>query len=107
MKQPKAPKTLSTEAKGWWKKIQAEYAIDDEAGQLLLQTALESFDRMRSCQKTIEAEGQTVLDRFEQAKAHPLLAAERDARSQMLQALKQLNLDLEPLRDAPGRPGGR
>jgi len=104
---PKAPKNLSTEAKRWWRKIQDEYAIDDEAGLLLLQTALESFDRMRACQRTIEAEGQTVLDRFEQAKAHPLLAAERDARSQMLQALKQLNLDIEPLRDGPGRPGGK
>jgi phage terminase small subunit len=84
----------------------AEYSIEDDAGKLLLQTALESFDRMRNCQAAIRRDGEMVKDRFEQMKPHPLLAAERDARSQMLAALKQLNLDIEPLRDRPGRPGG-
>ncbi|MCF8025669.1 MAG: phage terminase small subunit P27 family [Desulfobacteraceae bacterium] len=108
MTTPKAPKTLSKEAAGWWRKLQAEYSIEDEAGRLLLQTALESFDRMRQCQETIKAEGQTVLDRFQQAKAHPLLATERDARSQMMQALKQLNLDIEiSPHPGPGRPPGK
>jgi P27 family predicted phage terminase small subunit len=107
MNSPKSPKSLSREAKTWWRKIQAEYGIDDEAGLLLLQTACESFDRMRSCQAEIDRDGQVVKDRFDQDKPHPLLSVERDARSQMMQALKQLNLDLEPLRDGPGRPGGR
>lgn len=107
MEQIPAPKHLSKEARQWWDKLQAEYDLSDEAGQLLLQTALESFDRMRACQKTIKKEGQTVRDRFDQDKPHPLLAAERDARSQMLQAIKALNLDIEPLQNGPGRPGGK
>jgi P27 family predicted phage terminase small subunit len=102
------PKTLSKEAASWWRKLQAEYDISDEAGRLLLQTALESFDRMRSCQEQIRTDGQVVRDRFGQDKPHPLLSTERDARSQMLQAIKQLNLDLEPGMPGPGRPpGGR
>lgn len=84
----------------------AEYQIDDQAGLLLLQTALEAFDRMKAAQERINADGEAVTDRFGQIKPHPLLPAERDARAQMLAALKQLNLDLEPLRDRPGRPGG-
>jgi hypothetical protein len=32
---------------------------------------------------------------------------ERDSRSAMLAALRQLGIDLEPLNDAPGRPAGR
>jgi hypothetical protein len=71
-----------------------------------LQTALEAFDRMRECQKAIERDGAAVKDRWGQVKPHPLLSAERDARGQMLGALKQLNFDIEPLRDRPGRPGG-
>ena len=106
MSKPKAPKTLSKEAKKWWRFIQHEYAIVDKAGLLLLQTSMEAFDRMRQCQETISAEGQTVADRFGQMKAHPLLSVERDGRSQMLAALKALNLDLEPLKNI-GRPGGR
>jgi P27 family predicted phage terminase small subunit len=101
-----APKHLSAEAKRWWREIMREYAIDDQAGLLLLQTALEAFDRMKSAQARINTDGEAVADRFGQIKPHPLLPAERDARAQMLAALKQLNLDVEPLRDRPGRPGG-
>lgn len=103
----KPPKTLSTEASSWWKKLIEDYAINDEAGFLLLQTGLEAFDRMRGAQEVIRREGLQVKDRFDQAKAHPLLTVERDSRAQMLMALKALNLDLEPLNDKPGRPGGR
>ena len=105
--EPKAPQHLSREGKRWWRKITAEYSIDDEAGKLLLQTALEAFDRMKKAAERIDQDGDAVEDRFGQVKPHPLLNAERDARSQMLAALKQLNLDVEPLRDAPGRPPGR
>lgn len=101
-----APKDISAEAKQWWDRIVSEYGIDDDAGLLLLQTALEAFDRMRQCQKAIRKDGAQVKDRFDQLKPHPLLNVERDSRSQMLAALKQLNLDLEPLRDGPGRPTG-
>lgn len=103
----KAPSNLSRPAQRWFRKIVDEYSIDDDAGLLLLQTALESYDRMKAATKRIESDGQAIKDRFGQLKAHPLLAAERDARAQMLAALKALNLDLEPLRDGPGRPPGR
>ena len=101
------PKHLSPEARRWWRKLQQEYRFDDEGGLLLLQTALEAFDRMRAAQAAIKEDGATALDRFGQLKAHPLLSVERDARAALLAALKALNLDLEPLRDGPGRPPGR
>lgn len=101
-----APKHLSRAAKAWYRSLTDEYGIEDQAGKLLLQTALEAFDRMKAAAKRINADGDAVEDRFGQVKPHPLLNAERDARSQMLAALKQLNLDLEPLRDGPGRPPG-
>jgi P27 family predicted phage terminase small subunit len=102
-----APKGLSTEAKAWWKRLRTEYEIEDDAGLLLLQTGLEAFDRMRLAQAAIARDGMTILDRFDQRKPHPLLPAERDARAQMLAALRALNLDVEPLHDRPGRPAGR
>ena len=107
MGQVRAPQHLSADARRWWRELQKEYAISDAAGLLLLQTACEAHDRMKSAAAAIARDGQTVLDRFDQAKPHPLLATERDARAAMMAALKQLNLDLEPLRDGPGRPGGR
>lgn len=103
----KAPKNLSREAKNLWRKIQDEYAISDEAGLLILATGLEAFDRMRQAQDILKTEGMTTLDRFQQPRPHPAATIERDSRAAMLAALKQLNLDLEPLRDGRGRPPGR
>jgi len=90
-----APEKLSPEAQAWSQLIVEEYGIRDAAGRLLLLTALEAFDRMRQAQAAIREDGATVLDRFGQVKAHPLLTVERDARGQMLSALRSLNLDIE------------
>jgi P27 family predicted phage terminase small subunit len=102
----KSPSKLSTDAQEWWDKISSEYGITDQAGYLLLQSALEAFDRMRQAQEAIAEHGVCLKDRYDQLKSNPACAVERDSRSQMMQALKALNLDLEPLRDGPGRPTG-
>ncbi len=102
----KPPKHLSTEAKKIWKTVISEYGIVDIAGIKILKTALESFDRAQSAREQIEADGLTVLDRFGILKPHPLLPIERDSRSAFLAGLKALNLDIEPLKDRPGRPSG-
>jgi P27 family predicted phage terminase small subunit len=105
--EPKPPKTLSAEAKGLWSAIRNEYDIIDPGGLLILTSGCEAFDRMRQAQRRLKREGLTVKDRFGQAKANPLTLIERDSRAAMLAALKQLNLDLEPLDQRPGRPVGR
>ena len=102
----KPPGVLSPEARRWWRRLQAEYALSDEAGLLLLETALTALDRMRQAQASIAKDGMTTRDKFGQLKINPAVNAERDARSGMLQSLKALCLDIEPLRDGPGRPGG-
>ena len=104
---PKVPQGLSTSSRALWKRLVDEYGIADEAGLVLLQTALEARDRMRECQRAIGRDGAAVKDRWGQLKPHPLLPTERDSRAAMLAALRQLNLDVEPLNDRPGRPGGR
>lgn len=101
------PSHLSTEAKALWRSLATEHEIDDAAGLLLLCTALEAFDRMRQSQAMIKAHGVAITDRYNQVKANPAVAAERDSRAAMLASLKALNLDMEPLRDSPGRPSGK
>lgn len=102
-----APKHLSVESKKIWKEILDEYSIEDAAGLRILRVALESFDRAQSAREAIDKDGMTVKDKAGQTKPHPLLPIERDSRAAFLSGLKSLNLDLEPLRDRPGRPGGR
>lgn len=62
---------------------------------------------MRRAEAVVNADGMTVKDRYGAIRGHPMLATMRDARAAMLAALRHLNLDVEPLRDGPGRPPGR
>jgi P27 family predicted phage terminase small subunit len=102
-----APIGLSSEARKVWLELRDEYNINDSGGLQLIQVYVEAFERARRCRLQIDEDGEIVTDRFDQQKAHPLLVAEKDARNQMLAALKQLNLDVEPLQPTPGRPAGR
>ena len=103
----RTPKQLSKEAKSIWRKLTEEYGITDAGGTEILRTGLEAFDRAQSARASIEKVGLMIKDRFGAVKPHPLIACERDSRAAYLAALKQLNMDVEPLRDRPGRPGGR
>ena len=96
---------LSESARDWFLSLQAEYGIFDTGGVSLLTAAAEAWDRCRTAREAIAKDGGPVIrDRFDQLKPHPAASIERDARSQFMAALKALNLDLEPLRDGPGRP---
>jgi P27 family predicted phage terminase small subunit len=102
----KAPNHLSIEAKQIWKSILSEYSINDAAGLRILRVSLEAFDRAQAAREKIDQEGMTITEKL-QTKPHPLLPIERDSRAAFLAGLKALNLDLEPLREGPGRPGGK
>jgi len=104
---PKAPGHLSKEAKSLWQQLTDEYGISDSAGLAILKTGLEAYDRAGSARQQIDSEGLSIFDKFGQQKAHPLIPVERDSRAAFLSAMKQLNFDVEPLRDKPGRSPGR
>ena len=53
----------------------------------------------------IKKDGLYATDKYGQRRAHPAATVLRDARNGELQALKQLHLDLEPVKGI-GRPGG-
>lgn len=103
----KAPNHLSKESKKIWAEILTEYSIDDAAGLRILRVALEAYDRAQSARTAIDKTGMMFNDRFGAPKPHPLLPIERDSRAAFLAGMKALNLDLEPLRDRPGRPSER
>ena len=100
-------KKLSKESAKMKKSFMQEYAINDDYGLILLQTAMEARDVMILAQKQVDIDGLTVAGDRGQLRAHPLLTTIRDARSQFMMALKHLNIDILPLRDKPGRPPGR
>ena len=86
---------LSKESQKLFDNIKRDYRISDEAGLLLLQIVCESLDLIRSAQAEIKKHGLVVSDRYDQVKQNPASSILRDAKSSMLQALKQLNLDFD------------
>lgn len=89
-----APRHLETVERRMWRDIVTEFEFSDPASLALLRSALEAHQRARRCRLVIDRDGETVRDRFQQIRAHPLLAAERDARAAFLAAVRALNLDL-------------
>ena len=88
-----APKHLSAESKILWNQLKTDFEIDDAAGLLLLRNALEAHDRLTEARKILRKEGCIVHDRWGQPKQHPASLVERDARTQVLAALRALKLD--------------
>lgn len=98
------PDHLREPGRAFYRSVADEYGIADAAGIALLVTAAECIDRMRAAQTAIAEHGELVIDRYGAPKLNPACALEKDARAGFLAAMRALNLDLEPLRDGPGRP---
>jgi len=92
MKNSAAPKHLSAEARRLWSRLREDFVLDDEAALLLLRALCEAFDRAEKARAEVARDGATVRDRWGQIKAHPAVAIERDARGQVLAAVRALKL---------------
>jgi hypothetical protein len=99
------PAHLGEDGKVLWLGIQREYGIDDSAGLELLRQAAECADRIGSVRRQIDEHGEMLVIRGV-PRVNPLCAVERDQRAALVRCLRNLNLDLEPLRDRVGRPAG-
>lgn len=103
---PRPPAGLSKTAGQFWTDLQAEYSILDAGGLRILEVASRALDRLEQARRLLDREGCVIKDRWGQAKVHPAAAVERDARSGLLHAIRQLHIDVEPLQNRLGRPGG-
>lgn len=91
----KLSKTTEPEARREANRLVKEYGITDPEGLTLIKTFAAAFSLELQCQRAIEQDGLTYLDRFNQPKSHVLLPTLRDSRAQKMQALKALGLDHE------------
>ncbi|MPY75300.1 MAG: hypothetical protein GEU87_13670 [Alphaproteobacteria bacterium] len=104
MKKP--PPHLGTYGKALYSGLIADFGIDDSAGLALATMAAECLDRLRDAQALIEKHGMLVSTDGGGLKTNGAVAVEHNSHNRMLAALRALNVDLEPLRDRPGRPSG-
>jgi hypothetical protein len=101
---PQPPSHLGPDGLALWHGVQVEYRIDDPAGLELLRQAAEAADRIASVRKQIDDQGELLVIKGV-PRVNPLCAVERDQRAALVRCIRNLNLDLEPLK-ARGRPAG-
>lgn len=89
---PQAPAGLSLPARGLWLRLRDEYGIVDAGGLAVLEQAARCYDRAEEARRMLDREGVVTKDRWGQRKPHPAATVERDARAQLLAALRQLNI---------------
>lgn len=95
MKTQKLPDHLSAAAVALYGDLAATCRLETERDRQRLLAAVELWQRAEDCRLKIEADGVTILDRFEQVKPHPLLIAERSSRvaySRLLESMSQLSV---------------
>jgi len=80
-----------------WRSLVGGARFEDHASLALLQGALEAHQRAGRCREAVDAGGETVRDRFDQMKPHPLLAAERER-------VMPAAFEPEPISDVLGMP---
>ena len=96
------PAHLRPDTAAWWQAVAADYAL--EAHHLrILTLAAEAWDRGVEAREAIAKHGTVYVDRFDQPRARPEVAIERDSRIAFARLVRELALDIDPP-DEAGRP---
>lgn len=101
---PEPPRSLGKTGRRLWDSIHAEYAIVDAGGVELLLLACEALERAEQLREQIDKDGPVIRLKGGVLRDHPALKHELANRAFVTRAIARLGLDVEPLRDGPGRP---
>ncbi|WP_273772769.1 hypothetical protein [Brucella intermedia] len=88
----KPPKHLQKPTQNWFKSVTDDFDLEPHHIKLLT-LAAEAWDRAVAAREIIDAHGLTYLDRFDQPKARPEIAIERDSRIGFARLIRELALD--------------
>src|SRR3990167_8938266 len=93
---------LKAVGRKFFAEISEEYGIHDAAGLALLEEAASCLDRLHAAHAAIAKDGEIVTDRYGRPRLHPALTLEKESRRGLLDCLRALNLDIEPLNRRTG-----
>ena len=91
------PAHLTPATRRWFRSVIAGYQLEPHHVKLLT-AAAEAWDRLVEARKTIEDKGMFYTNRFNEPRAHPALAVERDSRLGFARLVREIGLADE---DAP------
>ncbi len=99
----RAPGHLARPTRAWWRSVVADYILEEHHVRILT-LAAETWDRGQQARAALDELGLTYLDRFGQPHARPEVAIERDSRVAFAKLVRELDLDVEPPKEAPRPP---
>ena len=104
--QGRAPAHLEPSTRKWFRQVVEEYDLGPHHVRLLT-LACEAWDRAQQARELLAKSGPVINDRFDQPRAHPAVAIERDTRIAFARLVRELDLDGDPLPDPrlPRRAG--
>jgi phage terminase small subunit len=94
LKQDFPPPHLRPETASWWKLVVAEFDLEPHHLRIL-RLACEAWDRGQEAREAIAQHGSVFVDRFDQPRARPEVAIERDCRISFARLMRELALDVE------------
>ncbi|NQU23105.1 MAG: P27 family phage terminase small subunit [Candidatus Nealsonbacteria bacterium] len=92
--EPKAPEHLREATRQWWESVVSEYDLEQHHRRLL-SLAAEAWDRCTEAREALAEHGLVFEDRFDQPRARPEVAIERDSRTAFCRTLRELGLDVD------------
>jgi hypothetical protein len=98
------PATLGEAGADLWRRVMAEYRIDDVGGREMLAQACAACDRAAALAALIERDGAVIYSKSG-PRSHPAIKDEIACRGFIVRTLHRLGLDVEPIRAVVGRPG--
>jgi phage terminase small subunit len=97
-----APQHLTAPSKAIYRRVMEDFQLAKEPHAVrILVLALEASDRAEQARTAIAREGLLVNDRFGQARPHPAIMIERDARLAVARLFRELSLDAGEYASAP------
>ena len=93
-KKPTAPQHLSKPTSEWFRGVLKTFELEEHHVRLLT-LAAEAWDRCQQARESIQKNGLTYQDRFDQPHARPEISIERDSRTAFCRTLRELGLDVE------------
>jgi hypothetical protein len=103
------PSSLGAAGAAFWRRVQAEYGIQDIGGLALLEEICAAKDRVESLREAINADGPVVRNkRGGGVRGHPALQAELQNRAFIARSLERLGISVEPVKPIghPTKPFG-
>lgn len=94
------PAHLRPDTAAWWASVAGAFSLEPHHLRILT-LAAEAWDRGQEAREAITKYGAVYIDRFEQPRARPEVAIERDSRIAFARLVRELALDI----DAPEEPG--